>query len=515
MPSLEEGFGLPVVEAAACGIPVICSDVSSLPEVLEEPAACFDPLDPRAIARAIEHALRDGEHRVDLLAAGARAAQRWTWSRVARDTVDSLSTLGPRWRRPIRSPRRRLAIAGPVTGSASAIGPYDDCVIEAIQRQPGAPEMIVFVDGSGSSEPAAAPDMATLRWPVRSLGRFHKPWDVDDIVAVLGSSPSHVATAELARRTPCHVWLHEASLVGVHLGLAHASGSEGWGREHVQEFVDANETPEMIQRLSTVDILDAPLLDELGATLLAGTIHRARSVIVSSDRAADTVRRLRPDGPPLLVLPLAFPTVEDGPREPPTQREIVVAGWLASNKAPHVAVEVLARLTAEHDAHLTFVGPTVDDAVDEVAATAARLGVADRVTVTGPLDEHDYRRRLLGARVGLQLRLGDRGEMSAAVTDLVAHGVPTVTTLSTAGPSTPGLQVVELDTDALVGTIRPLLADDGAWTVASADARARAQRWTFDGVAHAVLGWLDEVDDLPPGTVRRHPALLASPPSDG
>lgn len=97
MPSLEEGFGLPVVEAAACGCPVICSDRSSLPEVLDEPSATFDPTDPSAMALAISRALSDEQHRGVLADAAERAAERWTWPNAARRTMDALAQLGPRW----------------------------------------------------------------------------------------------------------------------------------------------------------------------------------------------------------------------------------------------------------------------------------------------------------------------------------------------------------------------------------------------------------------------------------
>ena len=109
MPSLEEGFGLPVLEAAACGVPAIASNVSSLPEVLDEPAACFDPHDPPAIAAAIVSALTDEAHRSVLLAAGRRAVERWTWANAAtghrRDAGDTgtalasapASTRSPDW----------------------------------------------------------------------------------------------------------------------------------------------------------------------------------------------------------------------------------------------------------------------------------------------------------------------------------------------------------------------------------------------------------------------------------
>ena len=62
-----------------------------------------------------------------------------------------------------------------------------------------------------------------------------------------------------------------------------------------------------------------------------------------------------------------------------------------------------------------------------------------------------------------------------------------------------------------MAAISPLL-DDDTWAAASADAIARAERWTFDDVAAALLAWLDDVDDLPATTVRVHPSPLASPP---
>jgi hypothetical protein len=105
--------------------------------------------------------------------------------------------------------------------------------------------------------------------------------------------------------------------------------------------------------------------------------------------------------------------------------------------------------------------------------------------------------------------------MSAAVMDLVAAGVPTVTTLATAGPSSAGLKVVEHDLDSIVAAIEPLLIDDDAWMTASTDAVARAANWTFDDVARELLRWLDDVDDLDPTTIRRVGPSVASPPPHG
>ena len=214
MPSLEEGFGLPVLEAAACGVPAIASNVSSLPEVLDEPAACFDPHDPRALAAAIVRALTDDSHRSVLLAAGARATERWTWSNVARATLDSLDSLGPRWPQRVRRPATRVALAGRFDdGPDESPAATNARVAEALRA--GGADVTVLVDGGGSPEPThATPD----RWPVRALGRFVKPWDFDHVIAVLGAAPQHVATSAAARAVPCHLWIHDDALPGVRFG---------------------------------------------------------------------------------------------------------------------------------------------------------------------------------------------------------------------------------------------------------------------------------------------------------
>jgi glycosyltransferase involved in cell wall biosynthesis len=500
MPSVEEGFGLPVVEAAACGCPVICSNVTSLPEVLEEPAALFDPYYPAAIARAIERGLTDDDHRQVLIEAGKRAASRWTWPRVAKDTMAALEELGPRWTQELRSPGRRIAVAGPFAGSESGIASYDESLLGALHRAEGGPDVDVFIDASASPEPThGEPE----RFPVRALGRYQKPWNYDHIIAVLGSSHHHVATADLAMKTPCHVWLHEPSLVGVHVGLAHASGSETWATEYVQGILHSTESDELVAEIT--DPLDAMELDEAGVTMLATTLANARSVVVSSERAAEVVRRVCPDGPPLLVLPLAYPPVHPA-AEAPHSAEIVAVGWLAANKVPLLAVDLLAHLVrsgAEVDVRLTFVGASVGDVADEVQLAADRAGVGDRVIFTGRLNDEAYHERLRNARAGLQLRASERGEMSAAVADLVSHGVPTVTTMSAAGPPSPGVRIVRLGVAELAEELIPLLTDDVAWLDASTDALDRAGRWTFDDVARALLEWLDKVDQLEPTAIHR------------
>ena len=89
LPSLEEGFGLPVLEAMRRGVPVACSDASSMPEVVGDAAALFDPLDVDHMREVIARVLDDKALAARLVAAGYKRCRAFTWEATARATLQS------------------------------------------------------------------------------------------------------------------------------------------------------------------------------------------------------------------------------------------------------------------------------------------------------------------------------------------------------------------------------------------------------------------------------------------
>jgi glycosyltransferase involved in cell wall biosynthesis len=86
-PSIEEGFGLPPIEAMACGTPTVASSVSAMAEVLQGAAELVDPKDTDAIAAGLRKVLTDGQTRRRLREAGLRLAAQYRWDKVARKTL--------------------------------------------------------------------------------------------------------------------------------------------------------------------------------------------------------------------------------------------------------------------------------------------------------------------------------------------------------------------------------------------------------------------------------------------
>ncbi|HEX8052473.1 MAG TPA: glycosyltransferase family 1 protein [Thermoleophilaceae bacterium] len=87
LPSFEEGFGLPILEAMRRGVPVACSNTSSLPEVAGDDALLFDPEKPEEIADAVGRLLRDRDLAARLAERGVERCHRFTWESTARETL--------------------------------------------------------------------------------------------------------------------------------------------------------------------------------------------------------------------------------------------------------------------------------------------------------------------------------------------------------------------------------------------------------------------------------------------
>lgn len=106
-PSHDEGFGFPLLEAMAAGTPVVAANSGSLPEIAGNAAVLADPLDTEALAAALQLVVRDDERRAELVAAGHRRVQGFSWSATANGLLDLYRMLAASATAHPKSTRRR------------------------------------------------------------------------------------------------------------------------------------------------------------------------------------------------------------------------------------------------------------------------------------------------------------------------------------------------------------------------------------------------------------------------
>jgi len=92
-PSLKEGFGLPPLEAMSLGVPVVASNISSIPEICQDAAHYFDPKDPEDMALKINELFADNTLRDDLISKGEKQASRYSWRTTAEQTLSVYKSL--------------------------------------------------------------------------------------------------------------------------------------------------------------------------------------------------------------------------------------------------------------------------------------------------------------------------------------------------------------------------------------------------------------------------------------
>ncbi len=509
MTSRYEGFGLPVLEAARCGVPAITTNATSIPEILDFEPSTFAPGDDQALTQLLKRALQDVSFRTALTDASASAAATHTWPNVADATMRawtrraaSLSAASAaRTQNPTRTPtprttRPNIAMLGPFPPSKSGIGTFNARVSDALAVDCA---LDWFTEGDNRM-PSERNRRIHGHYPVEAFGRTIHHGAYDSVIYTIGNGHYHRKTLAAALRYPGIVWLHDAYLAGLYLT------SQGL-------FLNGNEaTPATIQTArtamrelaqqwygSSAGLRDnnwwrTDTYDDLQFPMLRGLLSNARALIVNTNAAAAIARTEAPADLSIHVLPLPFPKFDSAieQRNPSPPQLIVSMGWVDSMKRPADLIRAVAHASqrVEQVLRLVFVGELDAGLRHELEAIARDCGLTDSVTFTGFISEEHYNDWLRRADVAVQLRTVTRGEASAALCDAIAHGVPTITSITTASdlPSDiirliPPESTVEIIGDA----IAEVLTDTDTAANMGQSAKSHATTWGFNNLAASLL----------------------------
>jgi glycosyltransferase involved in cell wall biosynthesis len=428
-PSLYEGFGLPILEAMSCGAPVAASNNSSIPEVLGDLEATFDPADPGDIAATLEAVFETPGRLNALRERSRRQVQRHTWRKTAEKTLlgyERALALPPH-RQPRRRGGKRMAVVTPWPPEQSIGAAHSEHVVDVLAEHVDAD---LIVPGGGESRRSAAPRVRL--WPASGLAWLRALRGYDRYLYVLGASPADAPILEALAERPGLVVLHDVRLIGLYQAMQESRHRDDpdWLRDKLIERYASADHPPPLGKMGGVKASETYV--EQGIFFTQEVQEQAEGLVVHSQYQADVLSRERPDrAAPTSVLGAPVPQLPrslNGTRRPGGPLAVSCGAVDLAGKRVGPLLEGFAKLASEHpDAQLVMMGRVGEGERAAIARTAAKLGVGSSVELRGRVDAAEYWSTLGAADLAVQLRSGpDGGVVSGSVCDAVGARVPTV-----------------------------------------------------------------------------------------
>jgi glycosyltransferase involved in cell wall biosynthesis len=450
-PSLHEGFGLPVLEAMACGAAVIGSNCTSVPEIIDRPDALFDPQEPQSIAGRMAEVLSNADLRQSLKEWGRERAKTFTWEECARKALSAFQALHTRRKeatvtlRPVRQDRPLLAFVAPLPPERTGIAGYSAKLLPDLARLY---EIVCIVDRPEVTDPWIIEELPVhdVPWFEANAGRF------DRILYQFGNSPAHQHMFGLLQRHPGIVVLHDFYLGDVLNFMDRSGYAPGSFREAL--YASHGFSALVKDQIEGRDAMAAafPCNSAVLQASLGVMVHSAYAIALARRWFGSGVTARMRQVP---FLPLAPPAAERAAArkrlELPENAFLVCSfGLVTPSKLSYRLLEawLASALAPEEISFLTFVGESDHkDYGHRLQERIAGSGLASRIQITGYCDEPKYRDYLAAADLAVQLRGTSRGETSAAIFDCLSRNVPLVINANGSAAELPDHIVMRLEND--------------------------------------------------------------------
>lgn len=425
-PSLNGGFALSVLEAMACGAPVICSDISNLSELIDNSNALFDPYDEASIRNKIKEILTNEELRMALSARGLKQAKMYSWKDIARRAISSMEKLfhqTPRSSVKVAKSKPTLAFVSPLPPERSGISTYSFELIPALAKYYDIYLVVEQkqVELAGIREHVKLQDTDWLRKNVH---------EVDRVIYHMGNSGFHEHMLELIKYVPGVLVLHDFFLNGL-LPYLQARGDNDFiwaeslyhshGYPAVADlYLSANKTQLTYPvNLEVIQFAMGTIIHSNFSRNLAAHFYNQT---LAEDWALVPLLRKPHEGFERKKSRMALGMKED---------DFVICsfGFISGKKLNHRLLNVWLRsnLRQQSNCYLIFVGENSPGEYGQGLVLLMELeNIQKQVRITGWVNQETYNHFIAAADIGVQLRTASQGETSAAVLDCMLSGMPVI-----------------------------------------------------------------------------------------
>ncbi len=449
-PSIHEGFGLPALEAMACGAPVIVSNTSSLPEVVNNPIALFDPAEPQEIAKKMWLALTDSDFRLELSQHGLIQATKFSWGKSARTALVAIEdAFSQKSLNSISSnsmqQRLKLAFVAPLPPLRTGIAVYCTDLLPSLSRHYDI-DVIVNQDVVDDSWISANFQIRSVDWFRQNHSQF------DRVLYHFGNSAFHVHMPELLIEIPGVVVAHDFFLSGM-MHWMHAQDST---LDEFGKLIFENHGYQGIKDISPASLPNFNNKYPMSKTIFSnayGTIAHSDYLI----NQAKTWFGLNPQHFRKILLArkqqMKISTASISSRNNKQTSKIFTVccfGFLGATKLNHKLLEAwfLSSLASDQNCQLIFIGelPTNDygKQLEELMATHPEV---QNIVITGFVSVSEYQDYLANCDCAVQLRTLSRGETSGAVFDCLGAGIPLIVNANGTFAELPANTTLMLDDD--------------------------------------------------------------------
>ena len=427
-PSWHEGFGLPALEAMNCGAAVIGSNTSSLPEVIGNPDALFDPRSDESIATKIAEVLTDETFRSSLRSYAREHIKNFSWDKSACFAISAIEKSlvnNVKTKTSSLNQRPRLAYVSPLLPDQSGIATYSAMLLPVLSCYYDI-EIIVGECSDSSVWNNSQWCVLNAEWLKNNADNY------DRVLYHMGISKYHSHMFDLINVVPGVVVLHDFYLSNI---IAHMDAQLEKGHFWARSLYFSHGYRALEERFNTADIESIkwkyPCNLSLTSAGLGIIVHSASSIKL----AERWIGKSEADS--WSIIPMLSNVSDNDERIVARKRlnidenTFVVCsfGLISFAKLSHRVLEgwVASGAAADQKSCLIFVGESANNEYGRhLRAQIKKSKLADRIIITGWTSNEIFSDYLKAADLGIQLRTHSRGETSLAVIECMANAIPTI-----------------------------------------------------------------------------------------